>query len=104
MATTVDKLALEIQALPDIEKLRLVEAILTDLVARKRRKIAACSPSHSRKKSVWRVLPLALRLQTQRAPAALLRAAVEIFSTVAFACSATDSFALARRADKRESA
>jgi putative addiction module component (TIGR02574 family) len=31
MATTVDKLASEIQALPDIEKLRLVDAILTDL-------------------------------------------------------------------------
>lgn len=31
MSTTADKLASEIRALPDIEKLRLVDAILTDL-------------------------------------------------------------------------
>jgi putative addiction module component (TIGR02574 family) len=31
MSTTVDKLASEIKALPDVEKLRLVDAILTDL-------------------------------------------------------------------------
>lgn len=31
MATAADKLALEIQAWPDLEKLRLVEAILSDL-------------------------------------------------------------------------
>lgn len=31
MSTTADRLASEIQALPDVEKLRLVEAILTDL-------------------------------------------------------------------------
>ncbi len=31
MATTTDKLALEIRALPDAEKLRLVDSILTDL-------------------------------------------------------------------------
>ena len=31
MSTTADKLVLEIRALPDIEKLRLVDAILTDL-------------------------------------------------------------------------
>jgi putative addiction module component (TIGR02574 family) len=31
MATTSDRLASEIRALPDAEKLRLVEAILTDL-------------------------------------------------------------------------
>jgi putative addiction module component (TIGR02574 family) len=31
MSTTADKLASEIQALPNVEKLRLVEAILTDL-------------------------------------------------------------------------
>ena len=32
MATTPDKLISEIKALPDVEKLRLVDAILTDLV------------------------------------------------------------------------
>jgi len=31
MAKTVDKLAAEIHDLPDVEKLRLVDAILTDL-------------------------------------------------------------------------
>lgn len=31
MSTTADKLALEIRALPDEEKLRLVDAILSDL-------------------------------------------------------------------------
>ena len=31
MSTTADKLALEIKALPDVEKLRLVVAILNDL-------------------------------------------------------------------------
>jgi len=31
MSTTVDKLVLEIRELPDLEKLRLVDAILTDL-------------------------------------------------------------------------
>lgn len=31
MAKTVDKLAKEIHELPDVEKLRLVDAILTDL-------------------------------------------------------------------------
>lgn len=31
MATDADKLANEIRALPDVEKLRLVDAILTDL-------------------------------------------------------------------------
>jgi putative addiction module component (TIGR02574 family) len=31
MSTTGDKLASEIRALPDVEKLRLVDAILTDL-------------------------------------------------------------------------
>ena len=31
MAKTVDKLAKEIHQLPDVEKLRLVDAILTDL-------------------------------------------------------------------------
>lgn len=31
MATTAEKLASEIRALPDPEKLRLIEAILTDL-------------------------------------------------------------------------
>ena len=31
MSTTADKLASEIQSLPDVEKLRLVESILTDL-------------------------------------------------------------------------
>jgi putative addiction module component (TIGR02574 family) len=31
MSTTADKLASDIQALPNVEKLRLVEAILTDL-------------------------------------------------------------------------
>ena len=31
MSTTTDKLASEIRALPDAEKLRLVDAILTDL-------------------------------------------------------------------------
>jgi putative addiction module component (TIGR02574 family) len=31
MSSTSDKLALEIQALPDVEKLRLVDSILTDL-------------------------------------------------------------------------
>lgn len=31
MSTTVDKLVLEIRELPDVEKLRLVDAILTDL-------------------------------------------------------------------------
>jgi putative addiction module component (TIGR02574 family) len=31
MATTADKLASEIRSLPDVEKLRLVDAILTDL-------------------------------------------------------------------------
>jgi len=31
MSTTADKLASEIRALPDAEKLRLVDAILTDL-------------------------------------------------------------------------
>jgi putative addiction module component (TIGR02574 family) len=31
MSTTADKLALEIRALPDVEKLRLVDAILMDL-------------------------------------------------------------------------
>ena len=31
MSTTTDKLASEIRALPDAEKLRLVEAILTEL-------------------------------------------------------------------------
>lgn len=31
MAKTVDKLAAEIHVLPDVEKLRLVDAILTDL-------------------------------------------------------------------------
>jgi putative addiction module component (TIGR02574 family) len=31
MSTTNDKLASEIRALPDVEKLRLVDAILTDL-------------------------------------------------------------------------
>jgi putative addiction module component (TIGR02574 family) len=31
MSTTTDKLVSEIRGLPDVEKLRLVEAILTDL-------------------------------------------------------------------------
>jgi len=31
MSTTADKLVSEIRALPDVEKLRLVDAILTDL-------------------------------------------------------------------------
>lgn len=31
MSTTADKLASEIKELPDVEKLRLVDAILTDL-------------------------------------------------------------------------
>jgi putative addiction module component (TIGR02574 family) len=31
MATSVDKIAQEIHELPDVEKLRLVDAILTDL-------------------------------------------------------------------------
>jgi putative addiction module component (TIGR02574 family) len=31
MSTTADKLALEIRALPDVEKLRLVDSILMDL-------------------------------------------------------------------------
>lgn len=31
MATTADKLVSEIRSLPDVEKLRLVDAILTDL-------------------------------------------------------------------------
>lgn len=31
MSTTSDKLVLEIRELPDVEKLRLVDAILTDL-------------------------------------------------------------------------
>ena len=31
MAKTVDKIAAEIQSLPDVEKLRLVDAILADL-------------------------------------------------------------------------
>jgi len=31
MSTTTDKLVSEIRALPDVEKLRLVDAILTDL-------------------------------------------------------------------------
>jgi putative addiction module component (TIGR02574 family) len=31
MSTTADKLATEIRALPDVEKLRLVDAILNDL-------------------------------------------------------------------------
>ena len=31
MSTTADKLVLEIRELPDLEKLRLVDAILTDL-------------------------------------------------------------------------
>jgi putative addiction module component (TIGR02574 family) len=31
MSTTADKLVLEIRELPDVEKLRLVDAILTDL-------------------------------------------------------------------------
>jgi putative addiction module component (TIGR02574 family) len=31
MSTTADKLASEIQSLPDVEKLRLVESILADL-------------------------------------------------------------------------
>ncbi|MDQ5843854.1 MAG: addiction module protein [Acidobacteriota bacterium] len=31
MSSAADKLALEIRALPDAEKLRLIEAILTDL-------------------------------------------------------------------------
>jgi putative addiction module component (TIGR02574 family) len=31
MSTTTDKLVSEIKALPDVEKLRLVDAILTDL-------------------------------------------------------------------------
>ena len=31
MSSTSDKLALEIRALPDVEKLRLIDSILTDL-------------------------------------------------------------------------